>query len=1187
MYLKMLEIQGFKSFPDKIKLEFGQGITSIVGPNGSGKSNISDAVRWVMGEQSVKNLRGSKMEDIIFAGTQDRKALGFAEVSLTLDNIDKIVPIDFNEVTITRRVYRSGESEYYINKSSCRLKDLRQLFMDTGLGKEGYSIVGQGRIDEILSTKSEDRRHVFEEAAGITKYKYRKQEAEKKLELTRQNLVRIKDIITELELQIEPLQEQSEKAKKFLTLKEELKVLEINVSLHAIEKLKKDLAELEENYHLLQSQFDDNQSALKQLETEIEKLYQQVKSKEEEIAQARQDLHNDEKLLERYKNDIELLKNNILNNDANIHKMDMEVEQVVLKIKNLETELSGKSGSLEKLVHSKGEMRHALHALESDNEKVFALIESGNQAIDSLKSELIEKMNEGSEKKGKINSVKVLEGNFNERKKGIEKDVGQKNIDIERVQSLLEKLEKDFAANEESLRKNQELLAGYQAKQSEEKQQSERLRDEYNRQLALMNGKISKKKLLKDMENDYEGYYKSVKSVLLEWQKGCLKHLHIHGPLTQLIKVPKNYVTAIETALGAAMQHIVVDNEQDAKTAIGFLKARRLGRATFLPVSSVKGTVLHYGDQIKDFPGSLGIASQLIAFDDRYTNIVNNLLGRVVVVENIDHGIKMARKFGYKFRIVTLEGDILNPGGSMTGGSVNKSSGFLSRANEIKSLDGEIVRLRSALNEIDNKIKAKDTEMQHIHAKLSESETGIKESGNVKIKLESELLHNKTIYDNLMTNRAELLKEKTQVEEQIEHIRNEMLEFSNTIKALEQDIRQIEHSISERQASYAEELAEKERLAQAITERKMALHSLEKDIELTEERIRTIQLELNTCQKDQTRKEHECLMLKKNNETIRQEIEEKNEQILICDENKRGIQEKIEQAISDKAEKEGLIERTQVSLKEKRENSAVLQDGYRKIENKKIRIELELENTINKLWDEYEQTFTTALAYKKEIDNLAQVKKTIAVLKDEIRALGNINVNAIEEYKNVKERYEFLSGQRDDLEEAEKSLVKIIDDMVVLMNKQFSEKFKIINQNFNLVFNELFGGGRAALKLSEPDNILESGIEIEVQPPGKKLQNLMLLSGGERAFTAIALLFAILKVRPTPFCILDEIEAALDDANVYRFAEYLKNFSQQTQFIIVTHRRGTMEMSDVLYGVTMQEKGVSKLLALKMEEIAS
>ena len=494
MYLKMLEIQGFKSFPDKIKLEFGQGITSIVGPNGSGKSNISDAVRWVMGEQSVKNLRGSKMEDIIFAGTQDRKALGFAEVSLTLDNIDKIVPIDFNEVTITRRVYRSGESEYYINKSSCRLKDLRQLFMDTGLGKEGYSIVGQGRIDEILSTKSEDRRHVFEEAAGITKYKYRKQEAEKKLELTRQNLVRIKDIITELELQIEPLQEQSEKAKKFLTLKEELKVLEINVSLHAIEKLKKDLTELEENYHLLQSQFDDNQSALKQLETEIEKLYQQVKSKEEEIAQARQDLHNDEKLLERYKNDIELLKNNILNNDANIHKMDMEVQQVVLKIKNLETELSGKSGSLEKLVHSKGEMRHALHALESDNEKVFALIEAGNQAIDSLKSELIEKMNEGSEKKGKINSVKVLEGNFNERKKGIEKDVGQKNIDIERVQSLLEKLEKDFAANEESLRKNQELLAGYQAKQSEEKQQSERLRDEYNRQLALMNGKISKKK---------------------------------------------------------------------------------------------------------------------------------------------------------------------------------------------------------------------------------------------------------------------------------------------------------------------------------------------------------------------------------------------------------------------------------------------------------------------------------------------------------------------------------------------------------------------------------------------------------------------------------------------------------------------------------------------------------------------
>lgn len=1187
VYLKSLEIQGFKSFPDKIHLEFGQGITAIVGPNGSGKSNISDAVRWVMGEQSAKILRGSKMEDIIFAGTETRKALGFAEVSLTLNNADKILPIDFNEVTVTRRVYRSGESEYYINKSLCRLKDIHQLFMDTGLGKDGYSIIGQGRIDEILSNKSEDRRQVFEEAAGITKYKYRKQEAEKKLELTRQNLIRIKDIITELEMQIEPLQEQAEKAKKYLNLREDLKTLEINLALHNIEKLKQNLQEIEKNYNLLEIQLKNDKSELEKAEREIEKLEAVSVEKDNEVEVLRKKLHDDESLIQKYKSDIELLKNNICNNETNRSKLEIEIRSAADKIERMESEARESKETLEKLQHTQQTIKDSIVSLERKHQSIYQLIEAGNKEIDLLKSELIEKMNKISEIKGKINSVKVLDNNFTDRKGVLQKEINQKTLDIEQIDALVSKLTQDFASNEEKLRQNRETLSRMNVEKSNQNKRLEMLRNDYNQNVSLMKEKMSKVKMLQEMENEYEGYHKSVKGILLEWQNGCLKHLNIHGPISQLIHVPKQYVTAVETVLGAAMQNIVVQSEQDAKTAIQFLKSRHLGRATFLPISSVTGRELHHAEEIANFPGCLGIASKLIQYDSIYEQIIVNLLGRVVIVDDIDTGIQMARKFGYKFRIVTLEGDILNPGGSMTGGSVNKTVGFLSRANEIKTLEGEIVQLRSSAEEVISGIKQKEAELQEMNREIQEIEQMQKEFEAIGIKLEADINHYRSIYETMVVTKEELLQESNQLEEQIFNTRNEMQELSNTIISYEDEIKQIESLISNKKMSFDEEAAERERLSQTIINKKMELNSIEKDIELLNERIRIMHSDIMSCRNDQKQKENELLVLQQKNAELNGEIQEKDVKIQALEDTFQMTKDNLDKIHNERRDIEQFIKKHQSIVKEKRDSISILQEEYRRVENRKVRVELELENTINKLWDDYEQTYSSALTYKKEIENFSQVRRTISDLKDELKKLGSVNVNAIEEYKNVKERYEFLTGQQIDLEDAEKTLVKIIDDMVRLMNKQFSEQFKIINENFNMVFNELFGGGRAGLKLAEPNNILESGIEIEVQPPGKKLQNLMLLSGGERAFTAIALLFAILKVRPTPFCILDEIEAALDDGNVYRFAEYLKQFSQQTQFIIVTHRRGTMEAADLLYGVTMQERGVSKLLALNVEEIAN
>ena len=1187
VYLKTLEIQGFKSFPDKIKLDFGQGITTIVGPNGSGKSNISDAVRWVMGEQRVKMLRGGKMEDIIFAGTETRQALGFAEVSLTLNNDEKILPIDFNEVTVTRRVYRSGESEYYINKSSCRLKDIHQMFMDTGLGKDGYSIIGQGRIDEILSHKSEERRYVFEEAAGITKYKYRKQEAQKKLELTKQNLLRIQDVIAELELQIQPLSEQAEKAKEYLRLRDALKTLEINVALHNIEKLKESLKQIEQDKRIVEAQTTDYQRKLNSIDNKIEKLEQDIKNQDIQIDQLRNQCYEYETLIQNNKNDIVISQNNIQNNQDNIQKLVAEIKLTEEKISSYNRQHQEALGVLKELEIKKEQTSKHIKAYKQQHDQIHETMKSWNAQIDSLENTLIEKMNVVSELKGKLNSVKMLDHNFAERRQSIQRELHKKQSQMQKEADTIDILAKDLQANEKQTKENKSNVLEYIKGQQNFKQQLDEYKEQHSADTSLLQQKSSKKKMLEDMEQEYEGYYKSVKKLLLEWQEGELRHLNIHGPVSQLIDVPTHLTTAIEMALGSSLQHIVVQNEQDAKAAIQFLKAKHLGRATFLPISAIRAKRLNADSQMIKFTGCLGIAAKLVHYDAIYDEIIHRLLGNVVLVDTIDNAIKMAKQYKYAFRIVTLEGDILNPGGAMTGGSIAKTTGFLSRTNKIKELEDEIVGLRQKVELSMQKMRSLQAKMEEASKYVALAQQKLKELETLHIKMHSQMTHVTQTYEALNKDKNALLSENEQLEEQIADISYEMKELLDTMNKLKQEIQEAEQEIREKKTSVGQDSSKREQLSETIMEYKMQQSALEKDIAVYTQNINNVVEEDAKCQQSIQLKKQEKASLQQKSDVLEQKVLEKNKDIDQLQQKVRLIKQGLEQAHENKQEKEQQIKKNHQYSKEIREIHSRLADESRRIENKKMRIDFELESIVHKLWDDYEQTYSTALSYKKEISHFQNAKKEIGEMKEAIKALGSVNVNAIEEYKNVEERYCFLKGQKNDLQEAEQSLIKIIDEMMILMDKQFSEKFAIINRNFNLVFNELFGGGRATLRLADPDNVLESGIEIEVQPPGKKLQNLMLLSGGERAFTAIALLFAILKVRPTPFCILDEIEAALDDGNVYRFAQYLKNFSQQTQFIIVTHRRGTMESSDILYGVAMQEKGVSKLLAIDVNEIAS
>lgn len=1185
MYLKSVELQGFKSFADKIYLDFNPGITAIVGPNGSGKSNISDAIRWVMGEQSIKSLRGSRMEDVIFSGTEVRKPQGFAEVSLVLDNAEHIFPVDYEEVTVTRRVYRSGEGEYFINKNACRLKDIHELFMDTGLGREGYSIVGQGKIDEILSNKSEDRRRIFEEAAGITKYKYRKNDAEKKLERTRENLTRVTDIMTELEGQIEPLRHQSEKAKKYLNLRDELKTIEVNASVVSIEKFREDLKMAEKEYDAVSESISSLQQETQETENEINKLYSDIADFDKESEELRLAREETQVQSSAGSNSINLSLANIEHFGENIERIKQEIQKCQNGMEQLDGLIEGYNISLEKLNTEGKEISVRKQALEKELEDTNSIFAEKSENVENIKSSVIDKTSEITSLQSKVANYNILIENFGSQRENAEAVLAKQKDGFEVLLLNNKKLKESLAIVEKELTDCRTKEEEFSQRHKYISSKLVQMMEKKNHTLSELSRRNSKKSVLEDMENDFEGYNRSVKSVMTAHSKGALQNYKIYGPLSNLVSTDKRYVTAIEVAMASVSQNIVTENEQDAKSAIKYLKDNRLGRATFMPVSTVKSRNIDVSAASK-MQGFIAVAKELVEYDRQYDGVVGNVLGATVVADNIDNAIAMAAKCGHKFRIVTLDGEVMQAGGAMTGGSTGKNSGFLSRKTEIETLEAEIKQMKAELDTLEKEYKESSQVLETATDEVENARKLLMLKNEEYVSLKAECEHSDKHLSEAEESREGLIRDIEIVDSRTKEINEDIDLCRAKIDELEKDIETLRKDAEGKSDETEEILAKIQGLQEQILNVTIEENAKLKDIELQNERLANVVSEKSDIFAEIEEKTGQIASFNQKIAEINEEIEKSREKLNELGNQSVDIDKRIEELSNMRKDADNKIREMQEATKDTRDKLFALGQQKVKAEAKKTNIETDLDGIFTHLWEEYELTYSEALKVcSGEEINLTEANREIAELKSKIKALGNINIDAIEEYKNVKERFDFLTAQTQDLEKAKAELEGLIDEMQDIMKKQFSKQFAIISKNFNSVFRELFGGGQANLSLADPDDVLESGVEIEAQPPGKKLQSLTLLSGGEKAFTAIALLFAILKVRPTPFCILDEIEAALDDVNVYRYADYLKKYSNKTQFIVVTHRRGTMEAANILYGVTMQEKGISKLLSLNIDEV--
>ena len=1182
MYLKRIELQGFKSFADKTVLDFGGGVTSVVGPNGSGKSNISDAIRWVMGEMSAKSLRGSNMQDVIFAGTENRKPVNFAEVSLVLDNSSGLFPIEFNEIKVTRRVFRSGESVYQINNANCRLKDIVELFMDTGIGRDGYSMIGQGNVSQILSTKAEDRRTFFEEAAGVSKFKHRKDEAQRKLAAVNDNLVRISDITAELEGQLKPLENQSKKARKYLVLYEEYKGLDVSMCLINLEKNKGLKEKARAEYESVADEIED----LKSRETEIEKkrgeLYDKSEQKDEEQARKNNELIENEAASMAAANDISIAQNDIKNNSAMSERIDREIEALNNENIQSETKIKELSEAILRRETEAGELLDEFDRIKSDNEEIYSDISACRAEADKLKAEIIDAMNEAAAKKAKIAGAESARSGLLQRRETVETEKRSRGMSLENVKK---ELESHLAEIEEKSKKCEDL----KLRVKDLAERSEKIKSDYNdikrekdETSVTLNSKQSQKRILEGMENSYEGYAKSVKAVL---QAPELKRLSIYGTLSGLAEVEKEYVTAIETALGGAMQNIVVESEEDAKAAIEFLRRTHAGRATFLPVSSVKGRILEQEKEVSSFKGFVGIASELVKYDKKYDGIIKNLLGRVVVVDNIDSGIAMSRKFGYKFKVVSLNGDILNAGGLMSGGSTNKAGGFLSRAGEIKTLGKEISELSAKLRELSEKAEEAESDIRNLNAQLETCEPLAREYENELLVLDNTCKHLKQTIDESGTSEKAFAEELEQIEKKISESGEEIAGLIADARKTENEIEEKNRLVGEAEKRFSELSAAKEEKSKELVDGTLRLRENERNIQADKNEIEALKEKINQNTELVSVKEKDKSDIAQMSRELSEKIEEKNNEIEEIKEKSEKIKQSIAKIEEEKVNIVDALKQIQTNNKDVTDRMILLQQELAKAENKENKIISDSENIVNRLWDDYELTPTSAEEARVEVEDEKEAAARVHELRGKIKSLGSVNMDAIEEYKSVSERFEFLTTQKADLETSRDNLNKVIDSTQELMEEHFRKQFEEINKSFSHVFTELFGGGRGRLYLSEPSDVMESGIEIEAQLPGKSTQNLSLYSGGEKSFIAIALLFAILEVKPTPFCILDEIDAALDDVNVSRFATYLKNYLSETQFIVITHRRGTMEAANIMYGVTMQEKGVSKLLSLHIDDV--
>ena len=1181
MYLKRLELQGFKSFADKTVLEFMPGITSVIGPNGSGKSNISDSIRWVLGEQSMKSLRGSKSLDIIFAGTQNRKSLGFAEASLVFDNSDGTLPIEYTEVTVTRKIYRSGETGYYINKTPCRLKDVLELFMDTGIGKDGYSIIGQGKIDEILSNKSEDRRHIFEEAAGIVKYRTRKQEAEKKLEHTKLNLLRINDILAEIESNIEPLKVQSEKAKKYLNLREELKSIEIGLFIYNIEKYKKELEEIVKDEEIYNSQCSEEEGKLES----IKNLKETLKAEIDEITNNIEQISNlgfeSQKEIEMLNSDINVAKTRISNNKENKERLEKEIEEFEERIKELEEEIKQKQEKRLNLKENKEKFEKELKEKEEELEKLTKTLSQKELEIEKNKQQVEENVDRKYNLQSDINTEKINIENGEKREKQIASEIATNISELDSTRLEKEDISKTFYEIEDKRNK----ILNNQKEINDKKQKAETKIKEYERNITILQNEVRMKetrlKFLIETEKEKEGYIKSVKNLLKDTETNKELGKGMHGVLANIIEVPEQYQTAIEMCLGMSLQNIVTDTEEDAKKLVEHLRKNNLGRASFLPISSVRGKKL---DKIKiKEEGYVGIASDLIKYDKKYQDIIENLLGRTVIVDKMETAIKIAKQNKYAFRIITLEGDVINPSGAITGGSVAKKTvNILGRGREIEKLQKEIKKKNKKIESLEEEKKDFEKSIVDIFEESKNLEKELQEIDITYATEKQKLLSIEQNISKLETRISKLKEEKENIKKQKEESNIKIENTKKEIERLNKETEEITKVINEYASLNKDNQKYIDDLNFDITNLKISVSSFDESESSIDEIQERINQDIENSRKSIENKKVQIEKLKQDDFNLEKSIEETKEKIEEIKQNVETSGTKIEELKNSRIQKNKKLEEKEKEITEKFNQIEDLKAQIVKVDVKKTKLEEEINNIINKMWEEYETTPNNVEEYKKP-ENVALTQKQVNSLRKEMRELGSVNLDSIEEYKSLKERYDFMNEQRLDLENTMAKLRKVIQEMTTTMKEQFKKQFEVINKNFSEVFKELFGGGKAELSLEDEENILECGINITVQPPGKKLQNMMLLSGGEKAFTAIALLFAILKMNPAPFCVLDEIEAALDDVNVYRFAEYLKKFSKQTQFLVITHRKGTMEAADTVYGVTMEENGISKLLSMKLK----
>lgn len=1184
MVLKTLEMQGFKSFPDRTQLNFGEGITAVVGPNGSGKSNISDAVRWVLGETSTKSLRGSKMEDVIFGGTSSRKALGFAQVQLTLDNSDHTLKDKGDVVTVARRYYRSGESEYKIDGENVRRRDIHELFMDTGLGSDGYSMVGQGKIDSIISQKNEDRRELFEEAAGISLFRHKRTDATRRLDQAQENLVRLLDILGELENRVGPLKKQSEKAAQFLELSEEKKTLEIGVWVNKINRFTNELREQEHKIDAANASYEVCEKELKNIETEIEEILDKTasinteielirigsKAYEEEALRRDADAsvlettlkHNDE-TIDRLKNDIGAA------DDANT-SIDEQIEEKKQFIIDNESLIEEKKAELEQATN---EMQNLI----SSNEEFSKLTVELNQRITALTLELSDCKVQCSKAVSSIEEIRS-------RQNVVDDAIADCSRELEIAENQKAESDENIKFLQERIDENNNSLAGFRLKLENKKNKADKIKADLEKANLELSQKQSKARMLSDLEKNMEGFSGAVKAVMKQAQSKALSG--IHGPLSQLITVDNAYSVAVEVALGAAMQNIVTTNEADAKRAIYYLKNNRIGRATFLPISNIKPRTLDEKN-LDDNLGFVAVASDLVECKSDYKNIISNLLGRVVIVEDMDCAIGIAKRYGNRFKLVTIDGQVINPGGSMTGGSQSKGAGILSRGNMIDELNAQAKELEGKVEGLKAEFKTALEDANYAGAKLQGAEVDLQQAKEELIRAQGE---HKLICEKLDAARSQksaLESEKNSAQERISFFEKQNADGEKQVQNVQKQIESAEDELAKTTGSAQEILKKRDEYRQKNEQINLELVTLAKDTQTAKISIEELEMRKST-QSDRVKSiEEEISIIEERNKQLLSQINEVKTQ---ADALRQKAKESDDNISSQIEERNGLEKRSgelRLLERNKGQEREKLSGEMVRLDERKIAMRKEYDELNDMLFEQYELTKREAEALNIQIENMADAKKRLHEIKVAIKRLGSINVGAIEEYKEVSERYEFLKEQIDDVEKSKSELMKIIEDLTASMSEKFLDKFNKINEEFKVSFADFFGGGKGEIVLENPDNCLESPIEIKIQPPGKSVQNINLFSGGEKSLAAMALLFSVLKVQPAPFCIYDEVEAALDDVNVERFAKYMRKMTDRTQFISITHRRGTMEEADVLYGVTMQEKGVSKLIELQTAELAA